>query len=106
MAFYKARVTYKNPLWRDGGDNTENDREYFLTFDIVIQPPPQAAGVIQKEHSIALQSIPMFWGGQIPLQPEPGIFIHPGRIVFIEILENVEVAKLNPNAVAEAVAKG
>ncbi len=104
MAHYKARVTYKNSQWEDGEENA--GLEYFLAKDIVLEPPAQMAGIIQQEHSVALQAIPMFWGGQIPLQPEPGLFIHPGRIISIEILENVEVAKLNPNAVTEAVAKG
>lgn len=100
MAFYKARVTYKNPAWKDGEDN--GDMEYFLTKDIVLQPPAEVAGVPQKELAVAQRSVMAFWGGQYPLVPRNNFYVYPGRIVSIEILKNddeILIAKLDENSI-------
>ncbi len=103
MAYYKARVKYQNPDWKDGEDNV--DLEYFQTQDIKLPFPPNIEGDVLKEHSVAMQIIPMFWSGQIAVQVGKGKFMHPGRIVSVEIVENIEIATVSPEAVQEAVAK-
>lgn len=104
MAFFKARVVYKNPEWIDG---EKNHMEYHLTFDIVLQPPAEVAGVVQQEKAVAQRAVGAFWGGQYPLMPKPNYYIHPGRIISIEILKNdvVEVAQLDKQKVIESVIK-
>ena len=105
MAFCKVKVTYKNPKWKDGEGKANINREYFLTKDITLNPPNNIAGQVQQEHAMALQMIPMFWSGQIALQVENSIFVHPGRIISIELMQNIEVAQIPEKLVQEAVEK-
>ncbi len=102
MAFYKARVTYKNPDWKDGEDN--GDLEYHLIKEIVLNPPAEMAGVVQQELAIAQRSVMAFWGGQYPLMPRNNFYVHPARIVSIEIVDNtgkIIIAELDPQSVSK-----
>lgn len=102
-AFYKARVVYKNPEWIDGY-STPDELEYALTKDIVLAPPPDKEYDIVQQHAMLQQVIAGFWAGNIPLMVELEIFIHPNRIISVQIVNNnIEIATVSKKAVQQAV---
>ncbi|KKL16064.1 hypothetical protein LCGC14_2499340 [marine sediment metagenome] len=97
-AFYKARITYKNLEWIDGVSTLE-DMKYFLIKDVILAPPPNENLDVTAQHIIAQNSISHFWAGNIPVVVENDVFIHPNRIVKIEIVNNIEIVKVNKQSV-------
>lgn len=105
-AYYKVQITYKNPEWIDT-ISTLADMEYFQTLDIVLNPPPGKELDAVQQHAAAQQTIAAFWGGQAPLMlSNTETFIHPNRIIKIEILSHIEVATSNADAIARGIATG
>ena len=110
-AYYKVRIQYKNPGWIDGESTTE-DMEYFQTKDIVLNPPPNKKQMdAQQQHAAAQATIGLFWSGQAPLMVDgentKELFIHPNRIISIEIVTNIEIAQLeSTKKTVQAVASG
>lgn len=97
-AYYKVRITYKNPEWLDGF-STPEDMEYFQTKDIVLNPAPSKKQMdAVQQHAAAQNTVGLFWSGQAPLMVDgedtEELFIHPNRIISIEIVTNIEIAQL------------
>ncbi len=110
-AYYKVRITYKNPEWLDGF-STPEDMEYFQSREIVLNPPPNKKQMdAVQQHAAAQATVGLFWSGQVPLMVDGEdtheLFIHPNRIITIEIVTNIEIAQLESvNKAVKAVASG
>lgn len=96
-AFYKARVTYKNPEWIDGISTLE-DMKYFNIKDIVLSPPPGSNLDVVAQHAMAQGSLSHFWSGIIPVVTGDEVYIHPNRIIAVTLVHNVETITVKPRS--------